>query len=116
MTAALMKRITDIERITNHNTQLFINSISMLEIQGQAFRQFMDDLYAEARPLVVGLDKPDDMHVKVKEDGTIDWQTYMQTFLQKVRDSQNKPAEPPPPPPVVASLSEEDPVIFGGGA
>ena len=98
----------------NHNTQLFINSIQMLEIQGQAFRQFMDHLYAEVRPLVVALDKPDEMHVQVKEDGTIDWQRYMTTFLEKLRAQTAQGAQPPPPPPVVVASSMEEPLIFGG--
>lgn len=104
------------EKAFNHNTQLVINSIQMLEIQGQTFRRVIDDLYAELRPLVKGLDKPDDMRVKVKDNETIDWQTYLNIFVDQLREAQAKhaAAPPSPPPPVVASASAEEPLVFGG--
>ena len=114
--AQLAERMAGMEKAFNHNTQLVINSIQMLEIQGQTFRRVIDDLYAELRPLVKGLDKPDDMRVKVKDNETIDWQTYLNIFVDQLREAQAKhaAAPPSPPPPVVASASAEEPLVFGG--
>ena len=113
--AQLAERMAGMEKAFNHNTQLVINSIQMLEIQGQTFRRVIDDLYAEMRPLVKGLDKPDDLRVKVKDNETIDWQSYLSIFVDQLREARAGQAAPPsPPPPVVASASAEEPLIFGG--
>ena len=62
-----------------------------------------------------GLDKPDDLRVKVKDNETIDWQSYLSIFVDQLREARAGQAAPPsPPPPVVASASAEEPLIFGG--
>jgi hypothetical protein len=90
------------EQAFNHNTQLFISTMQMLEVQGQAFRQVLDDFHQG----VVS----DAVHKK--EDGAIDWQHYLQVYLEKLKAAQ-KPADPAPSP-VIASPSDEEPIIFGG--
>ena len=99
--AQLYDRVAKMEQAFNHNTQLFISTMQMLEVQGQAFRQVLDDVHVG---VVSGA-------VRKKEDGTIDWQYYLQVYLEKLRAAQ-KPAAPPPP--VIVSPKDEEPLIFGG--
>jgi hypothetical protein len=90
------------EQAFNHNTQLFISTMQMLEVQGQAFRQVLDDFHVGVVSAAV----------HKKEDGTIDWQHYLQMYLEKLKAAQ-KPAAPSPPP-MIVSPKDEEPLIFGG--
>ena len=89
------------EKAFNHNTQLFISTMQMLETQNHAMRQVFDDMFTGVKSGAV----------KVQPDGTIDWRHYLEIFLAKLREHQAKPPEPPP---VLHSPQDEAPFVFGG--
>jgi len=107
--AALELRVAALEQAFNTNTQVFSESIQMLELQNEALRRVVQDLLDD---VFTGTDtQPERVHCAA--DGRIAFGTYLQEYVrelmaqerqdQEVAESARRPGS-----------NDEDLIVFGG--
>ena len=98
------------EEAFNTNTQVFHDGIQMMEAQQEVFRRVIQGIYnGQIRTLQHhGIPNGDGHTVRAR----IDWNSYLQEYIQELVAAEQKTEEAPPP--ALAAPDEDAPIIFGG--
>jgi hypothetical protein len=96
---ALESRLKQAENAFNTNTQVFSDSIKMLEAQNAVLRwALQDSISSKLRKL---------------PDGDIDWNSYLKEYIEELARREAKSAEAAPAT-LLVEPGEDSPIIFGG--
>jgi len=97
---ALSRRVNKLEAAADQNTAIFVDSFKMLEIQMNVVHEVISMLHEDGRGLATS-------------NGKVDFNYYMQRYLSKLAENEEKKGAPPPTS-ILSTPDDESPIIFGG--
>jgi len=99
---ALSRRVSKLESALDKNTQIFSDTMKVLEIKVNVLEEVISTLHSHGHGLVES------------KDGRVDFGYYLQQYLKELGAKEEQAAAPTPPTKTIVSPDEDAPVIFGG--
>jgi hypothetical protein len=98
---ALSRRVNKLETALDTNSQIFSDTMKVMEIKVNVLEEVISHLHRDGAGLVEA------------KDGRVDFGYYMQMYIARL-EQREEAAAAPEPTPVIVSPDDETPTIFGG--